>query len=430
MTDASTAAVKPPPERWLQLVFGILCMVMIANLQYGWTLFVGPIDQKFHWGSTAIQVAFTIFILTDTWLVPFEGYLIDRFGPRMVVLGGGVLVAVAWVTNSFASSLTVLYVGAGLGGAGAGAVYGTAVGNSLKWFTDRRGLAAGLTAAGFGAGTALTVPPIARIIEARGYQEAFLTFGILQGVAVVVFGLFLRAPRPGEVPPAKLVRKSQTLRDYRWTEAVRTRMFWTMYAMFVMVAAGGLISVAQLAPMAKDFKVANLPVMLLGLSMPALTFALRINAIMNGLTRPFFGWVSDHLGRENTMFIAFTLEGLGILLMLRYATNPTMFVVLSGLVFFAWGEIYSLFPATCADIFGRKYCTTIYGILYTAKGTASLLVPVSSYISQRSGWSGVFTVAAVLNFVAAALAILVLRPARVRAMSQELIPDAMGITRI
>jgi len=430
VTEASTAAVQPPAARWLQLVFGILCMVAIANLQYGWTLFVGPIDEKFHWGSTAIQVAFTIFILTDTWLVPFEGYLIDRFGPRLVVLGGGVLVAVAWVTNSYASSLTVLYIGAGIGGAGAGAVYGTAVGNSLKWFTDRRGLAAGLTAAGFGAGTALTVPPIAKMIADSGYQSAFFTFGILQGLAVLIFGVFLRAPKPGEVPPAQVVRRSQTLRDYRWTEALSTRMFWTMYVMFVMVAAGGLISVAQLAPMAKDFKVANIPVSLLGLSMPALTFALRINALMNGLTRPFFGWVSDHLGRENTMFVAFILEGLGILLLLRYATNPLMFVILSGLVFFAWGEIYSLFPATCADIFGRKYCTTIYGILYTAKGTASLMVPLSSYISQRSGWSGVFTVAALLNFAAAALAILVLRPARVRAMSQELIPDAMGITRI
>ena len=175
-------------------------MVMIANLQYGWTLFVGPIDQKFHWGSTAIQVAFTIFILTDTWLVPFEGYLIDRFGPRLVVLGGGVLVAVAWITNSFANSLPALYIGAGIGGAGAGAVYGTAVGNSLKWFTDRRGLAAGLTAAGFGAGTGSPFPGVTRIIETQGYQAAFLTFGILQGIGVVVFGFFLRAPKPGEVP--------------------------------------------------------------------------------------------------------------------------------------------------------------------------------------------------------------------------------------
>jgi OFA family oxalate/formate antiporter-like MFS transporter len=207
-------------------------------------------------------------------------------------------------------------------------------------------------------------------------------------------------------------------------------MFWTLYVMFVMVATGGLMAVAQLAPIAKDFKVATIPVSLIGITLPALTFALTIDRIMNGITRPFFGWVSDHLGRENTMFGAFILEGLGILLLLRYALNPTLFVVLSGLVFFAWGEIYSLFPATCADIYGRKYCTTIYGMLYTAKGTAALLVPFSSYISQRSGWSAVFIFAAVLNFVAAALALLVLRPMRARAVSLELIPDAMGITRV
>ena len=429
--EASATQVQPPSGRWLQLVFGVLCMVMIANLQYGWTLFVGPIDLKFHWGRTAIQVAFTIFVVTETWLVPFEGYLIDRFGPRIVVLGGGLLVGVAWVMNSFVTTLPGLYAAAAIGGTGAGAVYGTAVGNSLKWFTDRRGLAAGLTAAGFGAGSALTVVPIANLIQSRGYEAAFLTFGILQGVCVMLFALFLRAPRPGEVPPLPATaRTKQTVRDYRPTEAVKTGMFWTLYVMFVMVATGGLMAVAQLAPIAKDFKVATIPVSLIGITLPALTFALTIDRIMNGITRPFFGWVSDHLGRENTMFGAFILEGLGILLLLRYALNPTLFVVLSGLVFFAWGEIYSLFPATCADIYGRKYCTTIYGMLYTAKGTAALLVPFSSYISQRSGWSAVFIFAAVLNFVAAALALLVLRPMRARAVSLELIPDAMGITRV
>jgi OFA family oxalate/formate antiporter-like MFS transporter len=406
-------------------------MVMIANLQYGWTLFVNPIDQKFHWGRTAIQVAFTIFVVTETWLVPFEGYLVDRFGPRIVVLGGGLLVGISWVMNASASSLGGLYAAAAIGGTGAGAVYGTSVGNSLKWFTDRRGLAAGLTAAGFGAGSALTVVPIANLIKASGYETAFLRFGILQGLCVMIFALFLRAPRPGEVPQAIAARRvQQTLRDYTPQEALRTGMFWVMYLMFVMVATGGLMAVAQLAPIAKDFKVAEIPVSLIGITLPALSFALTIDRIMNGITRPFFGWVSDHLGRENTMFGAFLLEGVGILLLLRFAANPTLFVVLSGLVFFAWGEIYSLFPATCADIYGKKFCTTIYGLLYTAKGTAALLVPFSSVLSQRSGWSAVFVAAAALNFAAAALALLALKPARVRAFNRTLIPDAMGITRV
>jgi OFA family oxalate/formate antiporter-like MFS transporter len=200
--------------------------------------------------------------------------------------------------------------------------------------------------------------------------------------------------------------------------------------MFVMVAIGGLMAVAQLAPIAKEFNVAKVPVTLVGITLPALTFALSIDRVMNGITRPFFGWVSDHLGRERTMFGAFILEGLGILLLLHYAHDPLLFVVFSGFVFFAWGEIYSLFPATCADIYGRKYCTTIYGMLYTAKGAAALLVPLSSYISERSGWSAVFVVASALNFAAAGLALFVLRPSRERARNAELIPDAMGITRV
>ncbi len=411
-------------------MLGVFCMVQIANLQYGWTLFVGPIDQKFHWGRTAIQVAFTLFVLTETWLVPVEGYLVDRFGPRAVVLGGGFLVGAAWVVNAYAASLTALYAGAVVGGIGAGAVYGTAVGNSLKWFPDRRGLAAGLTAAGFGAGSALTVAPIANTIQASGYEAAFLRFGLLQGALVVAFAAFLRAPRAGEVPPPPRAAIAQAKRDYTPGEALRTPIFWTMYATFVMVATGGLMVVAQLAPIAKDFKVAHVPVSLLGITLPALTFALSIDRVLNGVTRPFFGWVSDHLGRERTMSAAFLLEGLGILALIRFAQTPTTFVVLSGLVFFAWGEIYSLFPATCADVYGRKYCTTIYGMLYTAKGTAALLVPLSAWLSLRNGWASVFYAAAVLNFAAAAIVLLVLKPARARAHADALIPDAMGITRV
>ncbi len=249
MTETA-ATHRPPAGRWAQLALGVLCMVMIANLQYGWTLFVGPIDQKFHWGRTAIQVAFTVFVLTETWLVPVEGWLVDRFGPRAVVLVGGLLVGVSWVMNAYASSLAVLYLAAAIGGTGAGAVYGTAVGNSLKWFTDRRGLAAGLTAAGFGAGSALTVAPIAHLIQASGYEAAFLRFGVGLGLAVMLFALFLRAPRAGEVPAIAVLLKAirQSPRDYRPTEALRTSMFWIMYVMFAMVATGGLMAVAQLGP--------------------------------------------------------------------------------------------------------------------------------------------------------------------------------------
>jgi OFA family oxalate/formate antiporter-like MFS transporter len=415
---------RPPvPEatRWAQLVFGIICMVMIANLQYGWTLFVGPIDEKYQWGRAAIQIAFTIFVLTETWLVPIEGYLIDRFGPRIMISASGVLVAIAWVINSVADSLFLLYVGAAIGGIGAGVVYGGAVGNALKWFPDRRGLAAGLTAAGFGAGSALTVVPIANMIQSSGYEAAFLWFGLGQGLVVMVVGLMLRAPEPGEVATPAAPAVQQTRRDYTPGEAIRTPVFWVMYAMFVMVGAGGLMAVAQLAPIAADFNVAKVPVTLLGLTLPALTFALTIDRVLNGVCRPFFGWVSDRIGREQTMFFAFFVEGVGIYALLLLAGNPVAFVILSGLVFFAWGEIYSLFPATCTDIYGRKFATTNYGMLYTAKGTAALLVPLANVLTNATGsWHAVFYVAAAANIVAALLAIGVLKPMRVRTMAQAM----------
>ena len=420
-TTIGTRAAASQSTRWGQLIFGIICMVMIANLQYGWTLFVAPIDQKYHWGRAAIQVAFTIFVLTETWLVPLEGYLIDKFGPRVMVGGSGVLVAIAWVMNAYASTLLMLYLAAAIGGIGAGVIYGASVGNALKWFPDRRGLAAGLTAAGFGAGSALTVVPIANMIASSGYEAAFLWFGLGQGLIVVIFSLFLRAPAPGEVAVPAAPAVLQSRRDYGPAEVLQTPAFWVMYVMFVMVGTGGLMATAQLAPIAKDFQIDGVPVSILGLTLPALTFALSIDRVLNGFTRPFFGWVSDQIGRENTMFIAFLLEGIGIYALLQYATDPFMFVILSGLVFFAWGEIYSLFPATCTDLYGRKFATTNYGMLYTAKGTAALLVPFGNVLYDATGksWTAVFIAAAILNIVAAVMAIAVLRPVRMRQLARS-----------
>jgi OFA family oxalate/formate antiporter-like MFS transporter len=417
----TTVASKPASYRWIQLFLGIVCMAMIANLQYGWTLFVNPIAEKHGWTKAAIQVAFTIFVLTETWLVPIEGYLVDRFGPRLVVLVGGILCGVGWVMNSFADSLSLLYFAAAVSGIGAGAVYGTCVGNALKWFPDRRGLAAGLTAAGFGAGSALTILPISALIKTSGYESAFLYFGIGQGLIVFLISMALIDPRHVQSPA--LAKKAATLsanpavpqtrRDYRPMEVVRQPVFWVMYLMFVLVGAGGLMAVAQLAPIAKDFKIAEVPVSLIGLTLPALTFALSIDRVLNGITRPFFGWVSDHIGREKTMLIAFGLEAVGILALFHFGHDPLWFVVMSGTVFFAWGEIYSLFPSTCADTFGSKFAAANAGLLYTAKGTASLLVPLSSLLTAMTGnWYAVFVVASAMNAVAALMAWFVLRPMR------------------
>lgn len=402
--------------RWMQLVIGVVCMSMIANLQYGWTLFVEPIDDKTGWGRTAIQVAFTIFVITETWLVPIEGWFVDRFGPRIVVLVGAVLCALSWMLNAVADSLALLYLAAAIGGIGAGGVYGTCVGNALKWFPDRRGLAAGITAAGFGAGSALTVVPIATMIESSGYEATFLAFGLGQGLVVFVLAWAMVAP-PKELLAAMAVRLPAR-RHYAPQEMLRTPVFWVMYLMFTMVAAGGLLVTAQLAPIAVDYGLDKAPVSLLGLTLPALTFALSIDRVLNGLTRPFFGWVSDHIGRENTMFIAFSIEAVGVMALSAYGSDPLAFVLLTGLVFFAWGEIYSLFPACCGDTFGSKFAATNAGLLYTAKGTAALLVPFGNLMVDASGnWEAVFYCVAIVNALAAFLALFVLKPMRARTVA-------------
>lgn len=415
-----TVTSRPASYRWMQLILGIVAMAMIANLQYGWTLFVDPISAKYGWSRAAIQVAFTIFVVTETWLVPIEGWFVDKFGPRPVVLVGGILCGLGWFINSFADSLALFYVSAVICGIGAGAVYGTCVGNALKWFPDRRGLAAGLTAAGFGAGSAATIIPISSMIAEKGYEAAFLYFGIGQGLIVILIALFLsRAPehKKGDATGAKV---QQSKGDFKPAEVLRQPVFWVMYAMFVMVAAGGLMATAQLGSIAHDFKVFEVNFNVMGMVLPALTFALAIDRVLNGLTRPFFGWISDMIGREPTMFIAFAIEAVGILALYHFGRDPIAFVILTGIVFFAWGEIYSLFPSTCADTFGAKFATANSGLLYTAKGTASLLVPISAVIaSATGGWYAVFVVASILNATAAIMAWFVLKPMRQKFMNKS-----------
>lgn len=433
VSEVSGAPVKAPVGgRWGQLVFGIVIMAMVANLQYGWTLFVNPIQEKHGWGMPLIQVAFAVFIVAETWLAPFFGWFVDKYGPRSVVVAGGILVGVAWVINAFAASLFLLYVGAALGGVGAGAVYATSVGNALKWFPDKRGLAAGLTAAGFGGGSAVTIIPIAGMINNSGYEQAFLFFGILQGVVVVVMGMLLAKPPTSLAAMAtdngkpKKALIIQNKRSYRTTEMIRQPLFWLLYLMFVSVAAGGLIATAEIGPMAKDWMIAgtpigDIPVSAMGITLPAITFALAIDRVLNGITRPFFGWVSDHIGREQTMFICFFLEFVGIIALWEFGrSDPWVFVLLTGLVFFAWGEIYSLFPSTCADTFGTKYAAGNAGMLYTAKGTASLVVPIANVLHDTSGsWGAVLYFAAGVNLVAAILALFVLLPWRKRFIERD-----------
>ena len=416
-------------NRWLQLSVGVIAMVATANLQYGWTLFVEPIRTKFLWSNSDIQITYSCYIIAQTWLVPVVAYFTDRFGPRLVLMVGSILVGLSWVIFSVANSLGVYYLGGIVGGIGGGMVYITSVGNALKWFSDRRGLAAGVTAAAYGGGAALTVSPIYNMIESSGFQQTFLVFGIIQGAVIFAAALLIRVPPPVVVAPGgQMAKTGAKSRDFSPGEVVRSPIFWVLYVMFVAIAAGGLITDAQTGPMARSAGIAKTPVIVLGLfTMAALPLATQMKGILNGISRIFFGWTSDGLGRELTMFIAFSLQGLAVWLMVSYIGSPGYFVIFSSLVFFTWGEIFSLFPAISGDLFGKKYATTNYALLYTAKGTASLLVPLAGYVKQSTGsWWPIFTVVIVLDVIAALLTWFVLRPIARRWKSQSVEPELTG----
>lgn len=415
---ASAAPIQVETSRWSQLVYGVACMVAASNIQYSWTQFVPEIQNAHGWERAAIQTAFSIFVVVQTWSTPFVGHFIDRYGPRLLVLLGGVLTGLAWVINSYATSLPGFYVGSVVGGLGVGAVYATCINNSIKWFPDKRGLAVGLTAAGYGSGTILTVIPIANMIANSGYQAAFFTFGVIQGLVIVVFASFLRAPRPGVITYSAKVAQSR--RDYTLGEALRTPVFWVMLAMFTGTVTGGLMAVAQLSVIAEDLGVRTYQINFYFFTMAALPFALMMNTIVNGISRPTFGWLSDHIGREQVMFMAFSLEAVGILALGWYGSNPWAFVILSGIVFFAWGEVYSLFSATAGDTFGTKHIGTIYGLLYCAKGVAALLVPLGNLLMEATGtWTSVLYTMAALDMSAALAAIFILKPLRRRIVEAD-----------
>jgi OFA family oxalate/formate antiporter-like MFS transporter len=402
-------------NRWLQLAAGITGMVAVANFQYSWTLFEGPLHERNPtWSKVEIQDALVIFFVSaQTWLVPLEGYLAERFGPRKLLIGGGAMATLGWIINAHTSSLALLNVAQVLAGAGSGIVYSISMGSALKWFPDRRGLAAGLTAAAFGAGSAATVLPIGATIREFGYETAFLWFGIGQGLVIILAGLVMRFPRVDEIPDVTQSKILQAGRDYAPLEMLRSPAFWLLYAMMTMGAVPGLLMIGQLKPMARDFGVANVEISLLGGTLLAVELALIIDRIMGGLTRPVFGWVSDHIGREVAIFFAFALEGASLLLLIMFRQDPIMFILMSGLAFFGWGAVFSLFPAVSGDMFGRKFATTNYSWLYTAKGAAGLLVALCNRLqAQTESWDQVFAVMIAFDWLAALLALFALRPLR------------------
>jgi len=411
-SDASAAA----NVRWVQLLLGFIVMMAISSPQYVWTLFVPSFQKTTGAILSEVQWTITILIVLQTWLSPLQGFMVERLGPKLLIGLGALLSGVGWIASSYISSLWGLYATYGLlCGVGTGIVYIGIVGLMVRWFPERRGFATGVVAAGYGFGAMLTTFPIADMLAASGYQRTLVVFGAIFGAVGLVGALLMKAPRAGEVPALPSMPLMTAARDRTPAEMLKTPVFWLMFVMMSMMSTGGLMVITQFTSFAKSFGIDNTTmVTILGFTLAAIPAALTFDRITNGLTRPFFGWVSDHIGRENTMGMAFILEGIAIYLMLQYRTDPFMLIVLSGLVFFGWGEIFSLFPSTLTDTFGTKYATTNYGFLYMAQGVGSILgAPVAAMIYEAGGsWLPVFGLVIGMDVLTGLLALFVLKPMR------------------
>jgi MFS transporter, OFA family, oxalate/formate antiporter len=391
LSGVSTAK-SATSARLIQLLLGLIAMMSISSPQYVWTLFTKPLQEALGAQLSAIQVTFTIVIVLQTFFSPVQGYLVDRFGPRLLIACGCLLSGLGWILAAYATSLVSLYLTYGLFcGIGTGIVYVGIVGLMVRWFPDRRGLATGVVAAGYGFGAILTTFPIDTMMKESGYQHTLVVFGVILGLVGAAAAL---APTVG-TPPG---------------EMLRTNVFWLMFVMMTMMSTGGLMIISQFAAFSRDFGVANITVF----GLAALPLALTVDRLTNGLTRPFFGWVSDRIGRENTMGLAFLLEAASVTLMVMFRDNALVFVILSGVVFFGWGEIFSLFPSTLTDTFGTKHATTNYGWLYIAQGIGSILGgPLAALLREQTGsWLPVFAIIIALDALTGILALTVLKPMR------------------
>ena len=387
-------------NRWVRLSAAVFVMILIGNLQYAWTLFVKPISAATGWKLSEVQWGFTFFIALGTWAMPLSGILIDRIGPRVFIALSGVLCGVGWGLMGYASNLTEFYVLYSIAGFGVAFVYCGAVSIALKWFPDKRGLAAGLITAGYGSGAALFNPLFAYLIAEVGYKATFLQTGIAQGVLIAIGGLLLQNPPKGAVPAAAPAKPKVRRHNEEFTsvEMLKSPQFYVLYIMMLMIGIGGLMATAQVAPVASNF----------GVGATALTIALSLNPLANGGGRIFWGWVSDHMGREKTMFVAFSLQAAFLVSVATLGRlSQVWFVASMALVFFTWGELYVLFPAVLADMFGARHSATNYSILYSTKGVASIIAGgLAAQLFEKTGtWNVAFYGSAALALCAALSAI-------------------------
>jgi MFS transporter, OFA family, oxalate/formate antiporter len=388
-------------NRWFQLVASLTAMIMIANLQYAWTLFVQPLREGNGWALADVQFAFTLFILFQTWVQPLDGWFIDRLGPRGFITAAGLLCGLGWAGMGYATSLPMLYVLYCAAGTGAAFVYSGCIGSALKWFKDKRGLASGIMAAGFGGGTALFIPIISSLLKSDGYQQTFLISGLVQGLVIVFVAQFLRHPQADPAPAPKSQRAFGAQiggAHFTTPEMLRTPQFYYMYVMFVLMATGGLLVTANAGPIARSW----------GYSTELLALAATLSPIANGGSRVFWGWASDKLGRESTMVLTFTLQAICLFVVVAAGQQSGPWFVGSLVaVYFTWGQIYSLFPATSGDYFGSRHATSNYAVLYTAKGVAAIIGPwVGALLAERSGsWALGFYGSAIMALIAAVMAV-------------------------
>lgn len=418
MSASTEAALRGPKDwvgnRWMQLVLGLVCMMAISSPQYVWTLFTKPLSAKLGVPLSELQVTFSLLIVLQTFFSPFQGSLIERFGARRLIAIGTLMSGCSWILAASAQSIGMLYMTYGLvGGLGTGIVYVGVVGIMVRWFPDRRGFAAGMVAAGYGMGAILTTFPISHSLAGAGLEATFWKFGTLFAVIGVLAAQGLRSPTPDVAVPGRPELSDAGLAP---RQMLKTPLFWLMFIMMTMMSTSGLMVTSQMATFARDFGVADLVVF----GVAALPLALTIDRLTNGLTRPFFGWFSDRYGRENTMFIAFALEGVAMALWLATREHAVLFVLLSGVVFFGWGEIFSLFPSTLTDTFGTRHATANYGWLYISQGIGSILGgPLAALMHEKTAsWHPVFYTAIVLDITAALLAILILKPVRARYLAR------------
>lgn len=416
MPASAAPASSTASTRWVQLAAGVICMMAISSPQYVWTLFTKPLLAQFGVPLSQLQITFSILIVLQTFLSPFQGFLVERFGPRLLLSVGALLTGASWVLAAQATSVMGIYLTYGLiGGVGTGIIYVGVVGLMVQWFPDKRGLATGLVAAGYGMGAILTTFPISASLATGSYQSTLLTYGLVIGVVGLIAAQLLKRP-PAEWIAAHRPATSASA-DTAPAAMLKTPVFWLMFLMMTMMSTSGLMVISQMGSFAKDFGVTGTMVF----GMAALPLALTIDRFTNGLTRPFFGWVSDRIGRENTMTVAFGLEGVAMIIWLATRDNAVLFVLMSGVVFFGWGEIFSLFPSTLTDTFGSRNATTNYGFLYMAQGVGSVFGgPLAALLHENTGsWIPVFEVVIAMDFITALLAFFVLRPMRRRFLAAK-----------